>query len=185
MQAPPLLGVNLQPASFNINDAKEMTTTTPQKNTNPLHIIAAITHPRILLGIFVVAILTFRASRNTEATTNRLLQQNRMDSSDAEDSPQEFGNHGSLPLYILFWIACLSFTCCVFRCFANYSRRREVLFRQGHNGERLPRATLVVVDKTITDVERRKTLTLCFQRNQVTMVRICAWHFRMECRPGY
>jgi hypothetical protein len=157
----------------------------PQENTNPLHIIAAITHPITLLEIFVVATLTSRASRDTEATTNRLLQ-NRMDSSDAENYPQE-----SLPLFISFWIVSLFFTCCALICFcfafAKYrtNRGREVLFRPGNNGERLPRTTQVEVNETITEVDRRKTLTLCFQRNQVTMVRIRVWHFRMECRPAY
>jgi hypothetical protein len=158
----------------------------PEENTNPLHIIAAITHPITLLEIFVVATSTSRASRNTEATTSRLLQ-NRMDASDAEDYPQEFVNRRSLPLFISFWILSLCFICCALICFAKYrtNSRREVLFRPGNNGERLPRTTQVEVNETITEVDRRKTLTLCFQRNQVTMVRIRVWHFRMECRPAY
>jgi hypothetical protein len=70
-------------------------------------------------------------------------------------------------------------------CIYVRSRRRDEDDRRGREANDRPAndygdwATLVVAFKTITEDERRKTLLHCFQRNQVTMVRICLWHFPM------
>jgi hypothetical protein len=61
-------------------------------------------------------------------------------------------------------------------------RPREEDQQSENDGDR---ATLAEVFKTIIEGERRKTLIHCFQRNQVTMVRICERHFPMECRSVY
>jgi hypothetical protein len=92
-----------------------------------------------------------------------------MDSS-ADDYPNELGR--SVPVFV-FWIACVCFAVCIVRCFGGYchSGRREE--DQSENDGDTP-----TLKETIKEVERRKTLIHCFQRNQVTMVRICSWHFR-------
>jgi hypothetical protein len=134
-----------------------------------LHRIADITHPiTASRDLCCCHLVTSRASGNIE----RLLQERRMNSS-AEDSPEVLeasnGSNGSLPLFVLLWIACLSFTWFVLRCLYYCNRRRTIEV-----------AILVVVAgglplKTITEVERRKTLIVHhFQINQVTIVRNCA-----------
>ena len=94
-------------------------------------------------------------------------------------APQEVGApHGSVPLFVVFWIAILSFTWCLLKCFGGYckSRRRQEDQSEDY-GDTRP-SLVQTSGSSIKEVERRKTLMHSFQRNQVTMVRICARHFR-------
>jgi hypothetical protein len=162
-----------------INDAKMTTTRAAQNRNTPRALLHHASYLVTLLDTFVAAISTSRASscRHRDYSVNRFLQKG-MDSS-ADDSPQELGR--SLPVFIVFWMACVIFICSVMRCFGEYckSRRREE-DQSEDDGDTRP-----TLQKLYTDVERRKTLIHCFQRNQVTMVRICTRHFRLECRPVY
>jgi hypothetical protein len=101
-----------------------------------------------------------------------------MDSS-TDDYPQGLESHGSAPFFVVFGIASLCIPWFMLMCFAFFCRRQMREDQPEDDGDR---STL---HQTITEVERRKTLMHCFQRNQVTMVRICAWHFHIECRPVY
>jgi hypothetical protein len=104
-----------------------------------------------------------------------------METSSADDAPQELGH--SLPLFLLFSMALACLTCCVMRCcggYYAYSRGREQ--DQSEDDGETRHSTLV---KSITEAERRKTLMHRFQRNQVTMVKFCNSIFRTEWRPVY
>jgi hypothetical protein len=111
-----------------------------------------------------------------------------MDSStSADDSLQELEAPvgGSAASFILFGIACLFIPWFLLTCFACYRRRLRGEEQQDRSEGDGDSTSTPELKTAITEVERRKTLIRSFQRNQVTMVRICAWHFCMKCRQVY
>ena len=161
-----------------VNDAKVNTTRAAQNTNNIQALLHHTSYLVILFDTFGAATSKSRASSgrhiSRDYNMNRFLQY-RKDSS-ADESPQEMER--SLPLFAVFWMACVCFIFSVMRCFGGYckSRRRQEDQSEDY-GDTRP-SLVQTSGSSIKEVERRKTLMHSFQRNQVTMVRICARHFR-------
>jgi hypothetical protein len=98
----------------------------------------------------------------------------------SEDSSQELEPSGGSSNYAILFVLYLLLIILwfVWPCSALIRRiRRREEDQSEDSGDSTTRTTL----QTITGVERRKALIHCFQKKRVTMVRICAWKFRLEC----